>query len=174
MSVGRIFAAVIDRRYRNFVIQRFRLKTSAVALWASGVSTIAAEQHPHVHFVNLRLEPAEKSSHAVPTIVFVIVSGVFATALLAVDDKVLIGFGQFLERNVDVDLFAGAGAQQIFLRFAEFVPAKNANDALFDRQRAVRNRLVQIDRDRPAKSPAFRAGAEWIIETEKAGCRQIG
>ena len=143
MSVGGIPAAVMGRRYRrNPVIQRFRLKTSAVALRASGVSAVAAEQHPHVHFVNLRLEPAEKSAHAVPTIVFVIVSGVFATALLAVDHKILIGFGQFLERDIDVDLFPGSRAKEIFLRFAKLVPTKDANDALFDRQRAIGNRFV--------------------------------
>src|SRR5437764_14944948 len=134
MSVGRIFATVIDRRYRrNPVIERFGLKTSATALRTSGVSAVATEQNPHVHFVNLRFKPAEKSANAVPAIVFVIVIGIFATAFLAVDDEVLISLGQFLERNIDVDVFAGAGPEQIFLRFTELVSTKNANRALFDR-----------------------------------------
>ena len=87
-----------------------------------------------MHFVNLRFEPAKESADAVPTIILVIILGVFTTALLAVDDKVLIRLRQFVERNIDVDLFAGAGTKEIFLRFTEFVTAKNANRALFDRQ----------------------------------------
>src|SRR5438270_10381965 len=118
----------------NFVIQRFRLKTSAIALWTNRVGAIAAEQYAHVHFVNLRFEPAKESADAVPTIILVIILGVFTTALLAVDDEVLIRLRQFVERNIDVDLFAGAGAKEISLRFTEFVTAKNANHALFDRQ----------------------------------------
>src|SRR5207244_4569853 len=118
----------------NFVIQRFRLKTSAIALWTTRVGAIAAEQYAHVHFVNLRFEPAKESADAVPTIILVIILGVFTTALLAVDDKVLIRLRQFVERNIDVDIFAGSGTKEIFVRFTEFVTAKNANRALFDRQ----------------------------------------
>ena len=87
-----------------------------------------------MHFVNLRFEPPEKSANAVPAIIFVIVSRIVAAAFLAIDDEVLIGLGQLLERNVDVDIFAGAGAEQIFLRFSELIPAKDADGALFDRQ----------------------------------------
>src|SRR5438874_11931492 len=118
----------------DFVIERFRMKPSRMALWTCRVSAVAAEQNPHVHFINLRFEPPEKSANAVPAIIFVIVSRIVAAAFLAIDDEVLIGLGQLLERNVDVDVFAGAGAEEILLRFAEFVPAKDANCALFDRQ----------------------------------------
>src|SRR5260370_41273068 len=118
----------------NLGIKRFRLKTSAIALWTSRVGAIAAEQYAHVHFVNLRLEPAKESANAVPTIILVIILGVFTTALLAIDDELLIGLRQFVERNIDIDLVAGAGAKEILLRFTEFVTAKNANYALFDRQ----------------------------------------
>src|SRR5437870_10117254 len=121
----------------NFVIQRFRLKTSAIALWTSRVGAIAAEQYAHVHFVNLRFEPAKESADAVPTIILVIILGVFTTALLAVDDKVLIRLRQFVERNIHVDLFAGAGAKEILLRFTEFVTAKNATYAYLDRHSSV-------------------------------------
>src|SRR5437763_125720 len=123
----------IRRASLQLIVERFGLKTSAVALWTIGVSAVAAEQNAHVHFVNLRFEPTEEAADAVPTIVFVIVGRVFTTSFFAVDDKVLIGLGQFLERNIDVYLFAGAGPEQIFLRFTKFVPTKNADDPLFDR-----------------------------------------
>ena len=87
-----------------------------------------------MHFVNLRFEPAKKSAHAVPTIALIIVLGVFAAALLAVDDEVLVGLRKFLEWDIDVDLLPGAGPEQIFLRFAKFLTAENADHALFDRQ----------------------------------------
>ena len=68
-----------------------------------------------MHFVSLGFEPAEKSTHAVPTVVLVIVVGVFTAAFFAVDDEILIGFGQFLERPVDIDFLAPTGAEQILL-----------------------------------------------------------
>src|SRR5947209_5049896 len=104
MSVGRILAAVIDRRYRrNLVVQRLGLKATAFATRARGVGAITTEQHAHVHFVSFALGPAKKPAHAVPAIVFVFVVTAVA-ALLPVDDKFLVGLGQFLERKVDVDL----------------------------------------------------------------------
>ena len=45
-----------------------------------------------MHLVRLALEPAKKAAHAVPTIVFVIVVGVFAGALFSANDKILIDF----------------------------------------------------------------------------------
>src|SRR5438874_9936113 len=125
-----------------------------------------------MHFVNLRFEPTEKSPDAVPTIVLVIVFRIFATSFLAIDHELLIGLGQLFEWNTDVDFFAGAGAEQIFLRITELVPTKNANHALFDRQGAVRNRFVQIDRNRASETATFGTGAQRIVETEKAGRRR--
>ena len=87
-----------------------------------------------MHFVNLRFKPAEKSTDSVPALVRVIVVGVCARAFLAVNDKLLIGFRQLLEWDIDVDLLPGAGPEQIFLRFAKFLTAENADHALFDRQ----------------------------------------
>ena len=151
------------------IIQRVGLKTSAVATRAGRVGAIAAEQNAHVHFVGLALEPVEKSAHAVPAIVLVIVLVVLAVFLFAVDDEVLVGFRQFLERRVHIDLLARAGPQQILLRFAHFLSAKNAHHALRDRERAIRNGAVQIDRDGAAEAAAFRTGAERIVETEEPG-----
>ena len=108
-----------------------------------------------MHFVGFALEPFEKSAHAVPAIVFVIVVGVFAAALLAVDDEILIGFRQFFEWKVNVDLLSSAGAQQILLRFAHFFAAKNTDRALCDRERTIRDRAIQIDRDRATETAAF-------------------
>src|SRR5260370_10567582 len=73
----------------NFVIESFRLKTSAIALWTSRVGAIAAEQYAHVHFVNLRFEPATESAASVPTIILVIILAASTTPLLPVDSKVL-------------------------------------------------------------------------------------
>ena len=99
----------------DLIIQGFGLEPSAVAFRACRVSAIAAEQHAHVHFVSLALSPTEKSANPVPTVVaFVIIFDAVA-ALLAFDHKILIGFRQFLKRNIDVDVFPRAGAQQIFL-----------------------------------------------------------
>src|SRR4030095_7596022 len=116
----------------NFIIQCLGLKASAVTTRAGRVSAIATEQNAHVHLVSLALEPAEKAANAVPAIVFVILVGVIARALLACDDEILIGLGQFLEGHVDIDLFASAGSEQVLLRFAKFSPAKNSHHALLD------------------------------------------
>jgi len=64
-----------------------------------------------------------------------------------------------------------ARAKQIFLRFAKLGPAKNAHDAVFDRETAIRNRFVEINRDRATESAAFRTRAERIVETEETGSR---
>src|ERR1041384_1054983 len=173
MSAVFLVSWVIDRRY-NFIVQRLRLKTPAVATWTSRIGPITAEQHTHVHFVNLRLGPPEKSAHTVPAIVIGIVVAITLSPFaggndgsFAFNDELLISFRQFLEWNVDVDLFAGRGAEQIFLRFAEFLAAKNAHRALLDRQRPVRNRLVQIDSNRAPELDTLSKRAERIIETEK-------
>jgi hypothetical protein len=68
-----------------------------------------------VHFVSLGFEPAEKSADAVPPVVLVVVVGVFTAAFFAVNDEVLIGLRQFLERPVDIDFLARARTQQILL-----------------------------------------------------------
>ena len=39
--------------HNDFVIERFRLKPPAIATRTSGIGAVTAEQHPHVHFVNL-------------------------------------------------------------------------------------------------------------------------
>src|SRR5207253_11128054 len=111
-----ILAAMVRRRksppYWNFIIQRLRLKTPTAAFRAGRVGAVTAEQHAHVHFIGLALEPAEKTAHPVPAIILVFVLAIIAS-LLALDDKLLIGLGQFVERNVDIDLFSRAGPQQI-------------------------------------------------------------
>src|SRR5207302_5149202 len=88
--------------------------------------------------------------------------------LLAFDDKLLVGLRQFLEWSIDIDLFASAGAHKILLRFAKLIPAKNTDRALFDRQRAIGNRFIQIDRDRATEPAAFRTRAKRIVEREKS------
>ena len=85
-----------------------------------------------MHFVSLALEPSEKSSNTVPTIILVVVIGVFAGSFFAFDDKILIRFWQILKWNVDIDLHSRACPKQILLRFAKLAPAENAHDALFD------------------------------------------
>ena len=167
MSAVCLHSAVRDRRYRsNFVIQRLGLKAPAVATRAGRVSAIATEQNAHVHLVSLALEPAEKTTNAVPAIVFVIFIGVIARAPLAFDDELLIGLRQFVERHIDIDLFAGAGPEQVLLRFAKLSPAKNSDYALLDTQTAIGNRFVEIDRNGAAKSAAFGTRAQRIVKTE--------
>src|ERR1700730_9390755 len=165
MSVAFIRPTVIGRRH-NFVIQRLWLKSSALAGWAGRVRAITTEQHPHVHFVSFAFEPSEKTADAVPAILLVIFVGVIA-ALLPVDHEILIGFRQFLEWNMNVDLLAGTGAEQIFLRLAKFDAAKNAHHPLQDSEPAIRNRFVQVNRNGTAKAAAFRTRAERIVEAEK-------
>src|SRR5205823_2658063 len=151
----------------QFVIQRLRLVASTVTARTFHISAIATEKDADVHFVSLRFEPAKETAHSVPAIILVIVIGVFASTFLTVNDKILIGLGQFLERPMHIDLLAGTGTQQVLLGFAHFLPAKNAHHPLCDRERSVRKRAIQIDRNRAAESTAFRTGAKWIIEAEK-------
>src|SRR5438552_18204358 len=171
MSAVGLIPAAIDRRY-NFVIQRLRLVTSTVTARTFHISAIATEKDADVHFVSLRFEPAKETAHSVPAIILVILISVFAPTFLTVNDKILIGLGQFLERPMHIDLLAGTGTQQILLRFAHFLPAKNAHHSLRDRERPVRDRAIQIDRDRAAEPAAFRAGAKRIVETEKSRARR--
>src|SRR5262249_4991879 len=107
----------------------------------------------------LALEPFEETADAVPAIVFVIVVGVFAASLFAVDDELLVVLRQFFEGQIDVDFGAGTGAEQILLRFAHFFPAKNPDGALGNRERTIGNGAIQIDRDRTPEASALRARA---------------
>src|SRR5882724_5163522 len=166
MSGVRLMPVVIDRRY-NFVIQRLRLVASTAAARTFHISAIATEQDADVHFVSLRFEPAKETPYPVPAIILVIVIGVFAPTFLTVNDEILIGLGQFLERPMHIDLLAGTGTQQVLLGFAHLLPAKNAHHPLCDREGSVRNCAIQIDRNGAAEPTAFRTGAEWIIEAEK-------
>src|SRR5947199_6492960 len=102
----------------DFVIQRLGLKTSGIAARTSRVGAVPAEEHAHVHFVDLRLRPSEKPAHAVPTIVIRIVVTVTFSAFprgndgfLTFNNELLIRLRQFLEWNVDVDVFPSTGAQ---------------------------------------------------------------
>src|SRR5438445_3929105 len=170
MNAVRLISRVMDRRY-NSIVERFRLVTSTVTARTFHISAIATEQNAHVHFVSLRFEPAKETTHPVPAIILVIVIRVFAAAFLPVNDKILIGLGEFLEWRVDIDFLAGTSTQQIFLRFAHFLPAKNADHPLPDRQGPVRDRAIQIDRDGATEPTAFWARAKWTIETEKSRAR---
>ncbi len=150
----------------NPVIQRLGLEASAVTRRAGGVGAVAAEQHAHVHFVGLALEPFEEALHAVPAVALFILL-VLAVLFLAIDDEILIRFRQLLEWLVHVDLFARAGAEQILLRFAHLFAAENAHRAFGNGKRAIRNRALQIDRDGAAEAAAFRASAERAIKAEQ-------
>ena len=83
-----------------------------------------------------------------------------AAALFAVDDEVLIGFRQFFERKMNIDFFAGAGAQQILLRFAQFFAAKNTHRALRDAE-SERSGIArfEIDRDGATETATLGTGA---------------
>src|SRR5262249_11127836 len=123
-----------------------------------------------MHLVSLALEPAKESADAVPPFIFVVFISVFAGTFFAFDDEILIRPGQFLERNIDVDVFARACAKQVLLRFAKLSAAKNADDALFDAQVPVWNRLIQVDRNRTPKTAAFRTRAQRVVKTKQARC----
>src|SRR5437870_6139031 len=87
----------------NFVIQRFRLKTSAIALWTNRVGAIAAEQYAHVHFVNLRFEPAKESADAVPTIILETILVDSTPPLPPVDTNPLTPLRHSSDRNLNVN-----------------------------------------------------------------------
>src|SRR2546423_1694554 len=93
-------------------------------------------------------------------------------ARFAVNYEVLIGFRQVLERDPNIDLFPRAGPHQVALRFTHLFAAENPDRPLRDRQRAVRDRLVQVDRDGAPESAAFRTGAERIVKAEKSRSRR--
>src|SRR5437868_3732713 len=95
----------------QLVIECFRLITSSITARACHIGAITTEQDAHMHFVSFGFEPAKKSTHAVPTVVLVIVIGVFTAAFLPLDDEILIGLGQFLERPVDIDFLAHTSAE---------------------------------------------------------------
>src|SRR5947207_7384824 len=167
MSAVGLIPAAIDRRRYNFVIQSLRLVTSTVTARTFHISAIATEEDADVHFVSLRFEPAKETAHSVPAIILVIVIGVFAPTFLTVNDEILIGLGQFLERPMHIDLLAGTGTQQILLGFAHSLPAKNEHHPLCDREGPVRDRAIQIDRDGATEATAFRTRAKRIVEAEK-------
>src|SRR5206468_373439 len=116
-------------------------------------------------------EPSEKSAHAVPAIVLVIFFGVIA-AFLSVNYEILVGFRQFLERNIDLDLLACAGSEQILLRFTKLGTAESPHHALLDGQAPIRNCPIQIKRNGAAESAAFGTGAKRVVETEQTWSRR--
>ena len=163
-------------RSPDFVIQRVGLIAPAIALGTFDVCAIPAEQNTHVHFIGLALEPAKKTAHAIPAIMLIIFigdAGVTAPGYrLAFDNEILIGLGQFLERQINIDLFARAGTEQILLRFAKLGTAKNAHHTLFNGQAPIRDGLVKVDRNCAPKAATLRTRAEWIIKSEKTGRRR--
>ena len=60
---------------------------------------------------------------------------------------------------MNVDLFAGTGAKQILLRFAEFLAPEDADRSFGNAQAAIGNRLIEIDRDGPTEAATLRTCA---------------
>src|SRR5213082_1853414 len=123
MSAVGLIPAAIDRRY-NFVIQRLRLVTSTFTARTFHISAIATEKDADVHFVSLRFEPAKETAHSVPAIILVIVIGVFAPTFHTVNDEILIGLGQFLERTMHIDRDGANGATAFRTRAKWIVAAE--------------------------------------------------
>src|ERR1700704_5369433 len=93
-------------------IQSFRLQASAPAFWTRLVAAIAAEKHADVHLVGLGLKPGEESLYAVP---LPMLPGFLGISTLAINDPILIGFRQLIERTVHVAFVPGRGPQKIAL-----------------------------------------------------------
>src|SRR5437868_15349109 len=108
-----------------------------------------------MHLVSIALEPAKESPLAVPAIIIIIFLAAIGSPF-AIDDEFLICRRQLFERNVEVNLFPGACAEQILLGFAEFLPPKYPHYALTDAQAAIGQRFVEVDCNGPTKTATFR------------------
>ena len=151
------------------VVEGFRLVASAVATRAFVVAAVAAEEHADVHFVGLGFEPVEIALHAIPTVVVPDFAQGLAGLALSVDDPFLVGFRQFFERAVQVDIAPAGVAEEIGLAFLRHAALERADNALGEGARAVGDDALPVETDDASESAAFGAGAERMVEAEESG-----
>ena len=156
-------------RAGHAVVEGFGLVASAVALRAFVVAAVAAEEHADVHFVGLRLEPVEVALHAIPTAVVPDFVQRFAGAAFALDDPVLVGLGEILERTMQIDVLAARVADEVGLAFLRHAALERTDDALGEGARAVRDDALPVEADDASETAALGAGTERVVEAEEAG-----
>ena len=120
-----------------------------------------------MHFVGFALEPAEVAVHAIPLAGFPGV--VRGEAGFALDDEVLVGLREAVERAVDFDAALAAVAEEVVLALGGLAALERADDAFGDRERGVGDDALHVDADDAAEAFALGAGAEGGVETEEAG-----
>ncbi len=151
--------------------ERRRLKAGSPAGRAILVGAVAGEHHPDVHLVALRFEPLEESLHAVPATHLGDFLDGPPLGQFPLDHEALIGLVHPGERDVDGDLLAAAGFQQVALRLGHLRPLESLHHPLADGQAPVGKSPLVIDLDRPSETPASRAGAAGMIERKKRRSR---
>src|SRR6185503_14444762 len=95
----------IDRAAADLDVARFATQPGAAAVGAREVAAIAAQEHAHVDFVFLALEPAEE-----PADPFVVVISAGGGTL---DDEADFVFRQLGPRHVEPELRFASGALQL-------------------------------------------------------------
>ena len=147
--------------------QGLGLEARAPAGGAGVVGAIAGQEHPHVHFVGLRLEVAEESLEAVPG------AGPFLAGLavvgIAVDDIILLLRREGGKRHVSRDFpFPGKDAE-VLLRLAVNLALPRLEGPGVDGERVVGDGQAVVDVDDAAETAAVRAGTQRRIEGEQRG-----
>ena len=147
--------------------QGLGLEARAPARGAGVVGAIAGQEHPHVHFVGLRLEVAEETLEAVPG-VRPFLAGL-AVVGIAVDDIVLLFRREGGKGNVRRDLPLPGKDAEVLLRLAVNLALPRLEGPGVDGERGVGDGQAVVDVDDAAETAAVRAGAQRRIEGEQRG-----
>ena len=97
--------------------------------------------------------------------------GVLAIIHVAFQHPALMLGGKFCERHVHRHATFLAELRHVGLAFGAETTAPRLDRAFAQRERAVGDRQVVINRDGAAKTLARRTRADWMIETEQRGRR---
>ena len=142
------------------------LEPGATAFRALRVGAVAAEEDADVHLVGLAFHPVEEALYTIP---LVVAPGVFGVVAFAVEDPFLVGFGQFVERDVAVEAAVAGLAEEIALAFLAAFALEGFHAAVGEGEGAVGDGFGEIDADDAAEPSAGGAGAEGVVEGEEGG-----
>ena len=123
-----------------------------------------------MHLVGLGFEPLEVAFHTIPK-TRPLVIGVLAVICVPFQHPALVLGGKFRERHVHRHAPFLAKLRQVGLTFSAEPAAPRLDRAFGQRERAVGNRQVVINRDGTAKTFAGRTRTQRMIEAEQRGRR---
>ena len=142
------------------------MEAVSLAIKTHGVRPVARKKDADMHFVGLRLEPAEIAFYAVPGprpfVLFIL-----AVVRITIDHELLPLFGETREGDIGGDLQFAARPHQVLLGFQAMAGEPWFYNTLRQRSRMVRNCQVIVNADHPAEAFTLGTSTDRMVEAKQ-------